>query len=154
MLASADYTSLSKSAPFDPILGKQMDRTKNVCVAIYDFSTMTGAVASYNCLDINGNPAVIPANAVVTRSYLDCPTACTTSASGTLAFKMNSANDIKTATAAASFTGQLEGQSTGAISAAVKNGTSDKQIVASIATGALTAGKVYCYIEYVLSVAS
>lgn len=112
----------------------------------YDFAKQTGAVGTYSL------GVTIPANAVIKRSYIYSITQPTTSASGTLAFKCQNASDVLAATAAASFGAagaSIDGASTGAASA-FKYTTAACTLQAVIATGALTAGKVTAYVEYVV----
>ena len=116
--------------------------------ATYDFAKYTGATGTYD-LGIS-----IPANAIVTRTYLYSITKPTTSASGTLAFYCANATnaEFKLATAAASYpsAGALaEGNQTG--TAANMSVISSKcDVHANIQTGALTAGKVTLFLNYVV----
>lgn len=116
--------------------------------ATYDFAKNTGGIANYDL----GVP--IPAGAIVTRSYLYSITKPTTSASGTLSFYCsNSANpEFKLPLAAASY------PSAGALAEGIQTGTAANMSVisskcdvhAGIATGALTAGKVTLFLNYVV----
>ena len=122
---------------------------KQVAKATYDFSKKGGAVGSIPL------GVTIPANAIETRSYLYSITQPTTSASGTLAFYCASSTnpDLKQATAAASYPAagsSADGTQSGVASNFSVVGTSACTINAKIATGALTAGKVVLYVEYVV----
>ncbi len=154
MLTSTQRSSLDAKAPNDNLLGFEMHRLKNVVKAVYDFSVDGGAVGSINLKDEFGNLLVMPIGAIITNVTLDVITPCTTSASGTLAIDSQSAGDLLTATAAASVTGKLAGTPVGTAATWVKIATSAKQLKATIATGALTAGKAYIFIEYLLSSAT
>ena len=115
--------------------------------ATYDFSVQTGATGTYS-LGVK-----LPANAIITESWVYSITKPTTSASGTLAFKCQNASDILAATAAASFASagaSIDGSSTAATAANFKYTTAACTIQAVIATGALTAGKVTAYVEYTI----
>jgi len=154
MLTSTQRSALDAKAPNDNLLGQELHKCKNVVKFVYDFSVDGGAVGSFNVRDEWGNPFTFPVGAIITRAFLDVITACTTSASGTLAFKINSSGDILAATAAASVTGLMDGVPVNTAATAIKVATSAKPVVASIATGALTAGKLYLFVEYYLSAAS
>lgn len=116
--------------------------------ATYNFAVQTGATGTYD-LGVS-----IPANAIITRSYLYSITKPTTSASGTLAFYCNSSTnpEFKLDLAAASY------PAAGALAEGIQTGTAANMSViatkcdvhASIKTGALTAGKVTLYINYVV----
>lgn len=116
--------------------------------ATYDFAKYTGAVAGYDL------GVAIPAGAIVTRSFLYSITQPTTSASGTLGFYCNNASnpEFKLQTAAASY------PAAGALAEGIQTGTAANMSViatkcdvhAKIVTGALTAGKVTLFINYVI----
>lgn len=121
---------------------------KQLVKATYDFSKQGGSVGS---IDLG---VAIPANAIETRSYLYSVTQPTTSASGTLAFycASSSSPDLKQPTAAASYPAAgavADGTQTGA-AANFSTVSSACNIKAKIGTGALTAGKVVLYVEYVV----
>jgi hypothetical protein len=123
---------------------------------VWDFAVHGGAVGTAN-LDL-----VLPANAIIVRAYAHVLTAITTSASGTLSFGLNSTTDLLAATAAGSltanaiipllpsFTAALDGNAAagGAHNSAPVRLTAERELKAAIATGALTAGKVAIYLEW------
>lgn len=154
MLTSAQRALLEAKAPNDNFLGFEVHRLKNVVKAVYDFSVDGGAVSSINLKDEFGNLIIFPIGAIITNVTLDVITPCTTSASGTLAIDSQGAGDLLAATAAASVTGKLAGVPVGTAATWVKISSSAKQLKATIATGALTAGKAYIFIEYLLSAAT
>lgn len=154
MLTVANRALLQARAPNDNLLGLELHRTKNLVMAVYDFSVNGGAVSSINLSDEFGNLVIFPIGAIITNVTLDVITACTTSASGTLALDSQAGGDLLAATAAASVTGKLAGVPVGTAATWVKIATSAKQLKATIATGALTAGKAYIFIEYLLSAAT
>ncbi len=120
---------------------------KQTAQATYDF-TVNGGSSTVNSGTVDLGVA-LPAKATILRSYLYVNTQPQTSNSGTLAFFCQTANNIKTATAAASWaTGWVDGAATGA-SSVFGDITAACNISAKIATGALTAGKVTAYVEYV-----
>ncbi len=154
MLTSANRALLEARAPNDNLLGFELHRTKNCVKAVYDFAVDGGAISSINLKDEFGNLIIFPIGAIITNVTLDVITPCTTSASGTLALDSQGAGDLLTATAAASVTGKLAGTPVGTAATWVKIASTAKQLKATIATGALTAGKAYIFIEYVLSAAT
>jgi hypothetical protein len=152
MLTAAQKTYFGTRSPMEP-LGPVLVQKKGVLTAVYDFSVQGGAIGSLNLLDMDGNPALLPAGAIITNCTFDVITALTTSASGTMAVNSEGAGDLKAALAAASWTGKLAGVPVGTAATWVKL-TAQRQIVATIATGAITAGKWYAFIEFLLSSAT
>ena len=118
-----------------------------VLFAQYDFAVQGGAIGTVNLLGLDGKPAVLPQNAIIVLALIDVLTPCTTSASGTIALTAQSAGDIKAALAAASYTGLVAGIPVGTAATAIKM-TADRTLQATIATGAITAGKFNVIIEY------
>jgi hypothetical protein len=116
----------------------------------YDFAVQGGAVSTVNLVDEDGKACVVPKGAIIRDVMIDVITAGTTSASGTMALTAQSAGDLKAALAAASYTGLVAGIPVGTAATAIKM-TADRTVQGTIATGALTAGKWYVLIEYILS---
>jgi hypothetical protein len=116
----------------------------------YDFAVQGGAVGSANFKNEDGKDCVLPSKGIIRDVLFDVITAGTTSASGTFAVTAQSAGDLKAALAAASWTGLLAGIPVGTAATAIKL-TADRTLVGTIATGALTAIKVYALIEYEVS---
>ena len=122
---------------------------KQIAQATYDYSKQGATAGATGTYDLGIS---IPANAIILQSWVYSITKPTTSASGTLAFKCQNTSDILATTAAASFAAagaSIDGSSTGA-AAAFKYITAKCDIQAIVATGALTAGKVTAYVEYVI----
>lgn len=121
---------------------------KQVVQATYDFAKYTGALGTY---DLGYG---LPKNAEIVRSYIYSITQPATSASGTLEFYcQTSANggNIKAPLAAGSYGAAgvaIEGLQTGT-AANFSTVTAPCHIQAVIGTGALTAGKVTVFLEYV-----
>lgn len=108
----------------------------------YDFAADGGAVSTIALT--SGAP--IPAGAVVVGGYVDVLTQLTSGGSATIACQVESANDILTAVAVASWTvgrkNILPAFTTGALTAGTQvKTTQDRNISIVIATAALTAGK-------------
>lgn len=124
---------------------------------IWDFAVNGGAVGTIN-LDV-----LLPEGAIVTGGFIHVLTAVTTSASGTLSFGLNTTTDLLAATAAGSltanailpllpsFTAALDGNAAagGVGNATPLRLTAERELKAAIATGALTAGKVAVYLEFI-----
>lgn len=130
----------SKSKPIPQALD-----TKSKVVT-FDFSAQGGAIGSIN------TGLYVPANAHVTRFYVEKATAFTSGGSATVAFSMASAGDLMAATAYSNavFTANIgTGIPTGTPATFVKNTSgTEKQITLDIATAALTAGKYNLHLEY------
>lgn len=126
-------------------------RVVKVARARYNFSTQGGAISTIPLLDEYGVQVVLPAKALVVGCYIDVQTAGTTSASGTIALSTGqAAADLKVATAAASYTGIVACIPVGTAATAIKL-TADSKMTATIATGAITAGKFDVLVEYIIS---
>lgn len=103
----------------------------------------------------HGLGVTLPAKAIITRSYIHVTTQLVDSGTCTLAISCEDANNIKTAT---DITGSaadalIEGQSTGAISAAVKAIAAACEITATVADGGScvpSAGAGVVFVEYVI----
>lgn len=150
MIQSATVLSrLNGAAPVEGI-GLELHKAKNTIRCTWDFAVDGGAVGSILLKDDQGNAAILPNKAIITQVYTDTVTAVTTGAAGTLALTANASGDLKAALAAASWTGVQAGVPVGTAATMVKL-TAQRQITAEIATGALTAGKVNFFIDYVLS---
>lgn len=139
-------------APVDGLqgLGYLLNQKRGVLKCVYDFSVQGGAIGTIKLVDDTGQQAVLPIGALITQVYTDVVTALTTSASGTLSLGANTTVDLLAATAAATFSGTQAGIATGTAATMVKL-TAARNIVAAIATGALTAGKLNVFVEFVLS---
>lgn len=149
---STETAFYNSKAPFDPKLGNTLYHQMGVLALNYDFSRDGGAVGSTPLRSVlTGQVLTLPIGLLVTRSWIDVQTPGTTSASGTLAFSTGeTAADILAATAAASITGTVAGVSVGT-AATMKKMTAIRTPVATIATGALTAGKAIVFLEFVQS---
>lgn len=121
-----------------------------VARATYDFAEHGGAISAI------GLGVTIPDNAIVCGGFVDVVTTCTTAAAdaGTMAIHVQSANDIVTATAV-SAGGNIWDEGLHAIvpkantpeSTGIKL-TAAREITATIATQAFTAGKFTVFLYY------
>lgn len=121
-------------------------RTK-VVVGEYDFAVDGGAIGA---ITLRGDNTV-PAGSVVLYGYMEVDTAFTTGTAATMAISVEAANDIISATVVSGAPYSTTGRksiipaATGATS--VKT-TVARSIVATIATGTVTAGKMRVVLVY------
>lgn len=130
-------------------------------VARFTFDTAVDDSAgnSNAAIGAHGVGVTLPAHAIIVGGFFDVNTAFTTSASGTLAIHVNSANDIQTATIVSSAPFSTIGRKAITPKANTPESTSikltaDREITCTVATGALTAGKLTGYLYYVEGIAS
>jgi hypothetical protein len=132
-------------------LGTQLvDKKVQVMKAKYDFAVQGGAIGSVNLVDVDGKDAVLPNKAIIKQVIFDVITAPTSGGSATIAFTANSAADMKAALAIASWTGIVAGIPVGTAATSIKL-TAQRTLTATIATAALTAGKINVFVEYYIS---
>lgn len=125
-------------------------QAKQILRAKYDFAISGGAVGAIQLLDENGKPAVIPNKCIITKVLIDVVTGLTSGGLPTIALGANTTTDLKAATAMASYTGIVAGIPVETAASCVKT-TADRIVTATIATAALTAGKFYVMVEYIVS---
>jgi hypothetical protein len=121
------------------------EAVRHLVVATYDFAKHGGAVGTVTLDD-----AVLPDNAIITQVWIDVITAPTSGGAATIALTAQSAADLKAATAIASYTGVVAGVPVGTAATAIKL-TAERIVTATIATAALTAGKLKVFVEYIQS---
>lgn len=126
--------------------GDYIGRTK-WARAYYDFATDAGAIGTIN---LRGDK--LPAGAIVLGTLIKVDTLVTTAASGTVSLGIESAVDVRAAVipgsaVAIDSTGVKLGVTTRASAPVVT--TVDRHVVATIATGAITAGRFSVLVEYV-----
>lgn len=129
-------------------LGSDLLHKRQCVKAFYDFADQGGAVGTINLHDEDGNDVVLPLGAIITQVWTDEVTNVTTSASGTLSLGAATTVDLLAATAAATFAGVQAGIPTGTAANMIKLAAA-ATLTGSIATGALTAGKIAVYVEFV-----
>jgi hypothetical protein len=147
--SAAQISRWNGEAPVEG-LGWELHKTKNLLKCKYDFAVQGGAIGTLSLLDDQGNAAILPAKAIVTRAWVDFYTPATSGGAATVALQSEGAGDLLGATAVASCTGIVEGVPTGS-AANMKKMSVDRQVKAVIAAAALTAGAANVFIEYVLS---
>lgn len=134
-------------------LGTELNNCKNNIKGVYSFAASGGAVGDITLKDEDGAALVLPAGAIITNVIAHVVTACTSGGSATVALKANSAADLCAATAVASLTSNalIAGVPVGTAATAVRL-TAQRTLKVTVATAALTAGKIHYFIEYMLSV--
>lgn len=120
------------------------DAVGGIVKVVYDFDTHGGAVGA-NPINFK-----LPANAIILDGLVDVITAPTSGDLATVALTLESAGDLLAATAIADVTGQLNLVADGTAANAVKT-TAERTLAVTIATAALTAGKMNIFIRYFLS---
>lgn len=117
----------------------------------WSFAADGGAVGTITLKDHEGNPVKLPNHAIIRDCMIDVVSALTTSASGTLAINSKAAGDLKAATAAASLSaGVIDCVPVGTAATSIKL-VDETTLGVTIATGAMTAGKINVWVEYALS---
>ena len=124
-------------------LGTVLANKLDVFKCNWKFSRDGGAVGAINLKDHKGDKVVLPAGFVVWDSAIVVKTAVTSGGLATLAFAANSANDIKTGTAVASFGANaiVAGVPVGTAASAVLC-TATRNPTLTVASFALTAGEL------------
>lgn len=122
----------------------------------YDFATMGGAVGAISLQDFYDKKAAnLPGKILITGCFIDVLTAPTSGGSATIALGTGqSTTDLKTATAIASYTGIVACVPVGTAATAIKITAAKTTFVVpkiTIATAALTAGKLIVHVQYVQS---
>ena len=125
-----------------------------IAKATYDFSVVGGAVSTI----VLPNADVIPTGAIIHDVIVDCTTAATTSASGTLSWTgggvtLTAAVSVGSAPYTAGTVGHMLAGGGGGVTTSpyvVQKATSSAPIKAVIGTGALTAGVATIYVYYTI----
>lgn len=125
----------------------------------FDVAGTDSAGAANSAVGAHGVGVILPANAIVVGGFFEVNTAFTTAASGTLAIHVQSANDIQTATIVSSAPFSTTGRKAIVPKANTPESTSikltaNREITCTVATGALTAGKLTGYLYFVEGVAT
>lgn len=146
---------------------------KKTATAIYDTAGNDSAGVSNKTVAAHGLGVYIPTKAIVTNAWVDVITSFTSAAStATIALKVEGANDLTSAIAindgstpwaaglhgcvAGSYAERTVAGDTAVLDAASKAGsfiktTAERELIATVAVQALTAGKAILFVEYVQS---
>lgn len=118
-----------------------LDELGGTVKCTYDYDVHGGAVGAIEL------PLDLPDNAIIWTGVADVVTAPTSGGSATIALGVNTATDLKAATAIASWTGLVALVPVGSAATAVKL-TADRTLTLTIATAALTAGLINFFLQY------
>lgn len=130
---------------FSPNMGVDGLTLKGLAIATYDFAEHGGDVGAI------GLGVTLPDNAIVTFGFGDVITGCTSAGgTGTIALKAEGAGDLLAAVDADTLSGQIALVPVGTAATMVKLSEA-RELTATIAEEALTAGKIIFFCEYVLS---
>ena len=124
-----------------------LETRKGVAVFEYDFAKHGGAVG-----DITVDPKLLPKDAIITSGVLHVKTACTSGGAATVAIKAVGTDDVLAAAAVATLTlnALLDVVPVGTAATMIRC-TAATQLTFTIATAALTAGKIAVALEYVVT---
>jgi hypothetical protein len=126
-----------------------LEKFSNLGVAVfeYDFATHGGAVSTIVLTN-----DYVPDDAIVLGGMIEVKAACTSDGSATVAFHLLSSEDVLAATAVASLTlaAQIDTVPVWTAATALKM-TAATQLSCVIGTAALTAGRIFVSLIYVLT---
>lgn len=121
--------------------------------AIFDTAGNDSAGVSNKTVAAHGLGVFLPIGAIITKAYFQVKTGFTSAGStATIALKAQTANDIYTATAVSGAMGTpgiIAGVSDGAAANMITL-TAERELVATVAVQALTAGKGFLVVEYTI----
>lgn len=117
-------------------------------VLTYDSATQSKVVGTVSLLNLQGKAASLPQKAIIRNCVIDVITTPTSGGSATIAIGTGqAANDLKAATAVASYTGLVACVPVGSAATSIRL-TADRLPTMAIATADLTAGKFYVFVDY------
>lgn len=150
--AEFDLNLASPGAMQKHQLGTKLVREKiQELKGTYDFSKVGGAVSTINLRGADGKELKLPKNGIIIGCYIDVITTPTGTGSPTIAISSGkAAADIKAATAIASYTGIVACVPVGTAATAIKL-TADVTPSVTIATAAVTGGKLNVHFQYIIS---
>jgi hypothetical protein len=151
MANSSLRAAFNSHAPVEGI-GSAINANKNLMKCVYDFAVLGGATGNLGLVDDEGNKAILPLGAIVTRSFVSVITAPASTGSATVAAFVVSAADVLAATAISAIAGNVEGKQTGAASlfTAAITAVLGNQASIAIATAPLSGGKMDIFLEYII----
>ena len=123
--------------------GKGLYAMKRVATAIYDFAVNGGAVGAIALTTLP-----LPAGAVITGSRIDVITPLTSGGAATVSVDAEAAGDIQAAAAISGAPWSTAGVKVPSAGTNIKT-TVARQVTATVAVAALTAGKFAVYIDYI-----
>lgn len=152
---AAQRVHANVSAPNEN-LGEAVHKTKNMLVAVYDFTVLGGVQGDILLVDDAGNPAILPKGAVVTTVIAACLVSVLSLGSATVACKVLASADLMAATAKASLVLTAGSQYTMGKPVAVDvskfvgpiTANEGSQVAVTVGAADVTAGKIKYFIEY------
>ena len=128
--------------------------TRYVATAIYDTAANDRAGVSNKTVAAHPLGVYIPSGAIITKAIFQTKTGFTSAANtATVAISAQGANDLVTAAAVSGAGFNVAGLTTGIPDGTVTNSiilTAEREITATVAVQALTAGKLVIFIEYII----
>ena len=148
--------------------------TRYIATAVYDTAGADSSGVSNKTIAAHGLGVFLPVGAIITKAWYDVVTTFTSATdAGTVAIKVQSANDILSAIAISDATNVLDAGIHGSILGFPNMGadaahdsavevaalfastylklTAERELVATVAVEALTAGKLNLFVEYIIS---
>ncbi len=129
---------------------------KYLATATFDYAALDSAGVANSATGSHGLGVYLPTGAIITRAWYQVDTTFTSATdSATIALTANSAGDLKAAVAISDGTNPYDAGIFDGIpvdTAATKIAlTAERQLIATVAVTALTAGKLDLFVEYVIA---
>lgn len=127
---------------------------QKVATAIYDTAANDSSGVSNKTIAAHGLGVYIPSGAIVTRAWYQVKTTFTSATdAGTIAIEVQSANDVVSAIAISDVSNPWDA----GFKAGIEDGTvthmlsttAERELTATVAVEALTAGKLVLFVEYI-----
>lgn len=154
MLTAAQKITFGTVSPYEALAGA-LNQKRGVLKCVYDFAVQGGATGTLPLKDENGNPAILPINAIITQVYFDIITAfSSTGNNGTIALTGNTSGDLLAAVDADTLPLSAGHPGSGipiGTAATMVKLTAARQITLAIATNAMLTGRANFFVEFVLS---
>lgn len=129
---------------YNQTLGTRVYRAHTTGFGIWDFAVQGGAPATYTV------GVQLPPKAIIRKVFFDTVTGVTPTGTS-LAWQYLNAGDLKTTTAAASWTGRQDGIPDGTAANMLKGSTTATDVKVVLSGSTATAGKVRIFVDYVVS---
>lgn len=149
MLKPSQIRELNDYSPREG-LGTLLAATKNVMCFTYDFNRDGGSIlAPIIMRDQNGDLAKVPANAIITRSYVSAREPLQSSGAATCKMDVHLAGDVVADDGYADFMGVVEGIQEGS-AAQMLRVPADSYVRMFVSGANLTGGRLNLFLEFVL----
>ncbi len=138
-----------------PVKQESLQHVQYGATAVFDTAGNDSSGVANTTIAAHGLGVFLPIKAIVVRALYQVITGFTSAGgnTGTVAIKVESANDLKTATAVSNAAFSTPGlqDATAVHSAATSIAlTAQRELTATVAAQVLTAGKLVLYVEYVI----